>query len=142
MIFGKRINKYYIKYAFILIIGIIALVAVDYYQLRIPEIYGTIIDGLDPTTPAVINKEMLGKLCIDLLIIILILVVGRVLWRMCFYGTAIKVETELRKEMFDHCKDLSQEFYQTNKVGHMMSLFTKISAFSSIVRFFLNSGVA
>jgi ATP-binding cassette subfamily B protein len=26
--------------------------------------------------------------------------------------------------MFDHCKDLPQEYYQTNKVGNLMSLFT------------------
>ena len=26
--------------------------------------------------------------------------------------------------MFNHCKNLSQNFYQKNKVGNMMSLFT------------------
>ena len=26
--------------------------------------------------------------------------------------------------MFDHCKDLSQQFYHFNKVGDLMSLFT------------------
>ena len=26
--------------------------------------------------------------------------------------------------MFDHCKDLSQSYYQVNKVGDLMSLFT------------------
>ena len=40
------------------------------------------------------------------------------------FGTAIKVETDLRERMFDHCKDLSQQYYQVNKVGNMMSLFT------------------
>ena len=43
---------------------------------------------------------------------------------MAFMGTAVKVETELRNEMFDHAKDLSHEYYQVNKVGNMMSLFT------------------
>ena len=42
--------------------------------------------------------------------------IGRFLWRVCFFGSAIKVETELRKKMFDHCKNLSQQFYQKNKV--------------------------
>ena len=40
------------------------------------------------------------------------------------FGTAIKVETDLRERMFDHCKDLSHQYYQVNKVGNMMSLFT------------------
>lgn len=37
---------------------------------------------------------------------------------------AILVETDLRKRMFDHCKDRSVQFYQVNKVGNLMSLFT------------------
>ena len=124
MIFGKHINKYYLKYGWILLLGIIALVAVDYFQLKIPEIYGTIINGLDPTTEFNLTKELLSDLCIDMLIVIAVLVVGRCLWRLCFFGSAIKVETDMRKTMFNHCKDLSQEFYQKNKVGNMMSLFT------------------
>ena len=124
MIFGKHINKYYLKYSWILLIGIIALIAVDVFQAKIPEIYSTIIDGFDPNvTDVVIDKKLLSDLCLDMLIIIAVLVVGRFLWRVCFFGSAIKVETEIRKKMFDHCKDLSQEFYQKNKVGNMMSLF-------------------
>ena len=39
MIFGKYINKYYLKYALMIVIGLAALVAVDYAQLLIPEMY-------------------------------------------------------------------------------------------------------
>ena len=124
MIFGKHINKYYLKYLWVLIIGIIALIAVDYFQLKIPEIYGEIIDGLDPTTSAILTVDRIKELCLQMLVIVMIMVVGRFLWRICFFGSAIKVETDIRREMFDHCKDLSQSFYQVNKVGNMMSLFT------------------
>ena len=63
MIFGKHINKYYLKYSWILLIGIAALIAVDIYQAKIPEIYSTIIDGFDPNvTDVVINKEILNVL--------------------------------------------------------------------------------
>lgn len=124
MIFGKHINKYYLKYSWILIIGIIALIAVDVYQLKIPDVYGSIIDGLDPKTEFTLTKPILIDLCLDMLLIVAVLVVGRFLWRICFFGSAIKVETDIRNEMFNHCKDLSQSFYQKNKVGNMMSLFT------------------
>lgn len=124
MVFGRHINKYYLKYGWILLIGIIALIAVDIYQLKIPEIYGSIVDGLDPTTPAVITIDLLKDLCKEMLLIVFVLVVGRFLWRICFFGSAIRVETKIRNEMFDHCKDLSQNFYQNNKVGNLMSLFT------------------
>lgn len=124
MIFGKHINKYYLKYSWILLIGIASLVAVDVFQLRIPELYGQIIDGLDPTTPAILTQDVLKTICLDMLIVVAIMVIGRFLWRVCFFGSAIKVEQELRQKMFDHCKDLSQSFYKVNKVGNMMSLFT------------------
>ena len=124
MIFGKYINKYYAKYGIIFLIGIASLVAVDVYQLKIPEIYGQIVDGLDPTTTATITVDLLKTLCKNMLIIIAVMVVGRFLWRICFFGTAIKVETDLKNKMFDHCKDLSQNFYSQNKVGNLMSLFT------------------
>lgn len=124
MIFGKYINKYYAKYGIIFLIGIASLVAVDVYQLKIPEIYGQIVDGLNPTTTATITVDLLKTLCKNMLIIIAVMVVGRFLWRICFFGTAIKVETDLKNKMFDHCKDLSQNFYSQNKVGNLMSLFT------------------
>ena len=52
------------------------------------------------------------------------MVVGRFTWRICFFGTGIRVETSIRDRMFDHCKDLSAQYYQVNKVGNLMSLFT------------------
>ena len=67
---------------------------------------------------------LLDKICMPLVGIILGMVVGRFLWRVCIFGAAIKVETDLRNEMFNHAKDLSREYYQVNKVGNLMSLFT------------------
>ena len=39
MLFGKYINKYYLIFSWVLLIGIIALILVDLAQLKIPEIY-------------------------------------------------------------------------------------------------------
>ena len=47
MIFGKHINKYYFKYAHLLILGILALLFVDALQLEIPELYRMVINGVD-----------------------------------------------------------------------------------------------
>ena len=46
MIFGKHINRYYLKYAFWLIAGLAALVLVDFLQLEIPKLYRMVIDGM------------------------------------------------------------------------------------------------
>lgn len=132
MIFGKHINKYYLKYSYMLIIGLAALIMVDYFQLKVPELYRTVINGinggrlLDEGGSAVAFDIdfLLDEICLPMIFIIIVMVVGRFLWRICFFGSAIRVETDIRSRMFDHCKDLSQQYYQINKVGNLMSLFT------------------
>ena len=131
MIFGKYINKYYLKYAWILLVGLAALVLVDYFQLEVPELYRMVVNGINTgvvetaegTVPFDLNF-LLDEICLPLIIIILVMVVGRFTWRICFFGTGIRVETSIRDRMFDHCKDLSAQYYQVNKVGNLMSLFT------------------
>ena len=46
MLFGRYINRYYMKYAWMFIIGILALIAVDYIQLFIPEYLGEVVQIL------------------------------------------------------------------------------------------------
>ena len=46
MIFGKHINKYYIKYFLFFFFGLVALLAVNWFQLEIPRICGEILDGI------------------------------------------------------------------------------------------------
>ena len=131
MIFGKYINKYYVRYAGWLLAGLAALIMVDYMQLLVPNLYQMVINGmnqgwvlLDGVRQSFDLDFLLDRICMPMVWIVLSMVVGRFLWRMCIFGAAIKVETGLRNEMFDHAKDLSRQFYQENKVGSLMSLFT------------------
>ena len=131
MIFGKHINKYYVKYAWMLLLGLAALIAVDYMQLEIPELYQMLINGmnqgyvlLDGVQVAFDMDFLLDRICMPMVWIILSMVFGRFAWRVCFFGAAIRVETDLRDRMFDNCRHLSREYYQVNKVGNLMSLFT------------------
>ena len=131
MIFGKHINRYYLKYAPQLLLGAVALILVDYVQLIMPELYRMLVNGLN--TGEVVYQGaavpftmdfLLDRICLPLVYIIVVLMIGRFLWRVCFFGSAIRVETDIRIRMFDHCKDLSRAYYQVNKVGNLMSLFT------------------
>lgn len=131
MVFGKHINKYYLKYLWMLLIGLVALVAVDYFQLLIPEYLRTVLNGINTgeviidgqTTPFTM-ETLLTHVCFPLLIVVAIIVIGRFAWRMCFLGSAVKVESEMRSEMFDRARFLSPHFYRENKVGTLMALFT------------------
>ena len=131
MIFGKYINKYYLKYAPNLLLGLFALWAVDYLQLIIPELYQMVINGMnqgyvmvDGVQQAFDMAFLLDKICMPMVGVAVAIVFGRFLWRVSIFGAAIRVETNLRDEMFDHAKNLSREYYQQNKVGNLMSLFT------------------
>ena len=47
MIFGKNINRYYLKYLPSLLLGLLALLVVDYMQLQVPRLYGMVINGVN-----------------------------------------------------------------------------------------------
>ena len=131
MIFGKHINRYYLKYALWLIVGLAALVLVDFLQLEIPKLYRMVINGMnmgyvmvDGVQVAFHMDFVLDDICMKMVKVILVIVVGRFVWRYCFFGSAMRLEEDLRNRMFDHAKNLSREYYQVNKVGNLMSLFT------------------
>lgn len=131
MIFGKHINKYYLKYAPWLVLGLISLIIVDYLQLEIPKLYRMVINGMNSGSVIAEGSHaeftmdfLLDGICMPMVGIILAMVFGRFLWRVCFFGAAVRLETDLRNRMFDHARDLSREYYQVNKVGNLMSLFT------------------
>ena len=131
MIFGKHINRYYLKHAPALLLGVLTLVVIDYIQLTVPKLYKLVVNGINTGMTEVDGvlvpftmDVLLDHVCLPLIVIILTMVFGRFLWRICFFGAAVKVEIDLRGRMFDHCKDLPQQYYQVNKVGNLMSLFT------------------
>ena len=131
MIFGKHLNRYYLKYLAPLLLGLLSLYLVDYMQLLIPTFYRTIINGINdgevlhngtlvPFTLDFVAKEI----CLPMVVVIVSLVIGRFLWRICLFGSAIFVERDIRIRMFEHAKELSHQYYQKNKVGDLMSLYT------------------
>ena len=155
MVVGKHINHYYKKFALPLIFGLLALGIVDFMQLKMPEFYQMVVNGVsygyvmvDGVETAFDMQLLISKVCMPMVGVILTVIVGRFTWRVMLFGTAIKVEKDLRDRMFDNAKNLSREYYQVNKVGNLMSLYTNdldtiqecfgwgvMMAFDSIVMF-------
>ena len=131
MIFGKYINRYYLKNAPVLLLGLVSLLMVDYIQLLVPSLYRLVINGVN-LGQVVVNGQtlpfdktvLMQQICLPMIWIVLLMVVGRFLWRICFFGSAVTVTADLRERMFDHSRRLSQQYYQVNKVGNLMSLYT------------------
>lgn len=131
MIFGKYINRYYLKNAPVLLLGLASLLMVDYIQLLVPSLYRLVINGVNLGQVVVNGQTMpfdktvlMQQICLPMIWIVLLMVVGRFLWRVCFFGSAVTVTADLRERMFDHSRCLSQQYYQVNKVGNLMSLYT------------------
>ena len=131
MIFGRHINRYYLRFAHMILLGIATLVAVDYLQLEVPNLYQMVINGMNRGYVIIDGAQvpfdmdfLLDEICMKMVLIIVCMVFGRFLWRVCFFGAAIRVEADLRERMFDNARRLSREYYQVNKVGNLMSLFT------------------
>ena len=121
MLFGKNINKYYLKYAVYIIFGVIALIFVDVYQLKMPEIIGGLVSNIKDKT---LTLELVNEYIKQMIIIVLVMFIGRFTWRICIFGNGVRVQTDMRSELFKKAELLSQVYYQENKVGSIMALYT------------------
>lgn len=131
MAFGKNINRYYLKYLGLILFGLVALLAVDYAQLKIPEFYRMLINGMNTgevefegTLRPFDMKFLLSEICYPMCIVAAVMMLGRAAWRIGFYGASNRVDRDLRLRMFNHAKDLPRQYYHGQKIGSLMSLFT------------------
>jgi ATP-binding cassette subfamily B protein len=127
MLFGKYVNKFYKKYWYLFISGAIFLILVDYFQLKIPEIYGSIINELKNGTLFSDSTNELGKILnysLQTLGVGVIMFVGRFGWRNTVFGVGARIEADLRDDLYKKALSLDQAFYKENKTGGLMSYFT------------------
>ena len=126
MLFGRYINKYYLKYAIFFIIGVAALVMVDIAQLFVPEYLGEVVDILTKSGNALTDelKARILYIIIATVVIAGVMMLGRMLWRFTIFHASFKIEAGLREQMFLKASRLSQRYYHENKVGTVMAWFT------------------
>ena len=115
------IKKFYKKYLLNYIMGIIALIAVDIAQTRVPIIVGNVIDGLELKS---IHMEDINSSIIVLFIIAGVMYVGRILWRFFIFGTSRSIERDIRNDMFSHLEKMSAKYFQNHTPGEIMAYMT------------------
>ena len=113
----QYVKKFRIQY----IVGIITLFVVDFANLFIPKMTGTITDGLTART---MGWDGVKSCLLTLFLLGVTLAVGRFLWRYFLFGSARAIERELRNEMFRHLEEMSVEYYNEHKTGDLMTRFT------------------
>lgn len=124
MLLGKYINKYYRKYAFFFIVGVLFLIAVDVAQIYAPKFLGNMVDLFQDGVVSEKDKQDIVRIIIYTLSLAFGMMLGRVIFRLTLFHAAFKIESELRKEMFLKAEKLSQRYYHANKVGTIMAWFT------------------
>lgn len=121
MIFGKYVNQFYKKYFFAFLIGLVALVAVDYAQLILPELVGKAVSNMQN---GVDYHSYLNSFVKNIIIVGVTMCVGRFLWRIALYYVACKVQLKLGQQIFYKTTELSQNDFYKYKVGELMSLMS------------------
>lgn len=118
---GHLILKHMYRYKWLYMPGIIALVLVDIAQLQIPVITGQVTDGLQSSS---LDTENLLRMVFQLVLYGLAIAIGRFTWRYFIFGTARKIERNLRKDYYEKLQSLSVSFFNKNKTGDLMAYAT------------------
>lgn len=115
-------KKYYKRYLILFIIGIVANVVVDYVQLFIPEFLGDMVDIVSLNTNVIFDD--IKKIVYSLIIVAFTLFIGRIIMRFTILVASVKIDRDIRHDMFLKTERLSQRYFHENKVGSIMSSFT------------------
>lgn len=115
------IFQYIKRHKFQYIAGIITLFVVDFANIFIPKMTGTITDGLQS---GIMDWDGVKRCLLAIFLLGLTLAIGRFLWRFFLFGAARSIEKELRNGMFEHLEQMSVEYYNEHKTGDLMTRFT------------------
>jgi len=111
------LRRYRLRYAS----GFFFLLIVDAAQVIIPQFMRQAVDTISAGGFSVGEIILPAAAMVGLMGIIAL---GRFFWRYFIHGSARRIETELRKNLFDHLLSLSYDFYQKNKIGDLMARAT------------------
>ena len=92
LLWGKYIRKYYPRFVIFFLIGLAALVTVDFYQLKIPEIIGSLVTELSDNGTIDLQSQFFIETIIQVVIVAVVLFVGRILWRVSLFYASKRIE--------------------------------------------------
>jgi ATP-binding cassette subfamily B protein len=110
----QYLGRYKRAYAF----GGLFLASSDVGQLIVPDLIRRVIDGLAAHR---LTSPELGRLAGLIIACALLTAVARFAWRHFVFGTARKVERDMRAQLFDHLQTLDTRFFLNSKIGDLMA---------------------
>lgn len=118
----QYLNKYFAKYKYHFLLGIITTIIAQIFSLYTPKLIGESInalnsDGIDAeTTKKLLLENILWVLATTLIAGVLTFLMRQTLIVMSRY-----VEFDLKNEVFRQYENLSQNFYKRNRTGDLMN---------------------
>lgn len=124
-------NKFYflkliIRFSPYLFFGAAVLVVINWYQLRIPELFREIL-AIFKTNKAELSSKKIEVYShiTSILMLLGLLILGRFIWRFALFGTSRLVESKMRVDLFEKQTKQSQTHFKTTKTGALMAYFTQ-----------------
>ena len=124
LLWGKHIRKYYPRYLIFFLIGAASLIAVDYFQLKIPDALGDLVNHIELNGTVDLYSDFFKEIMIQVFIVAAVMFFGRVLWRLSLFYASNKIEEKMRLEMFVKAEKLDLTFYHNTKIGNIMNWCT------------------
>ena len=114
----RTLVKYFARYRWTVVLGIVCLLAVDGMQLIIPRI---IKEAVDDLTAGGIVRGDLVHYAGALVALAAGIAILRFLWRFLIIGTSRHIEEDLRNRLFGHLQNLSVRYFAVTKTGDLMA---------------------
>ncbi len=121
----KHLNKYFKKYWFKLLLGIIITIVARVFSLIMPSYVSKSIDTINALATNILDKAEAKNLLFEYILIIIGAAVLSGLFTFLMRQTIINVsryiEYDLKNEVFDHYQILNLDFYKRNRIGDLMN---------------------
>ena len=135
----QHLNKYFLKYKYRLIIGILITILAKFLSLEIPSIIRNSLNAVEDYQNGLVTDIdfVKGELLKNVLIIVGVAVVSgffTFLMRQTIIVTSRLVEYDLKNEIYQQYQKLSLNFYKKNRTGDLMN---RISEDVSKVRMYV-----
>lgn len=138
----KHLNKYFYKYRYRLLVGILITIIARVFLLFTPVLIGNTIDTITQRINGEINIEQYtNTLLTNLFYIIGAALVGGIftfLMRQTIINVSRFIEYDLKNEIYRQYQNLSLDFYKSNRTGDLMN---RISEDVSRVRDYAGPGI-
>ncbi len=110
-------RKFIGKYKWSYLLGIVILIIIDVLQTEVPLVVG---ETIDQVALGGFTADMMWRPVIRLAIIAIVVFLGRIGWRWFIFGSARKIERDMRNELYSHLQTLSASYFHEHKAGEIM----------------------